>query len=476
MRAGIWWIRRDLRLHDNPALRVAAGEGATIPLFIFDPHLQSGGRLHTPLGAFLREGLRTLDAALRARRSRLVIRSGRPRDVLEQLVRETGAAVIVATEDVSPYARRRDAEVAACLPLRLVGGPLVLPPDLTTRPDGAPYLIYGAFRRAWLERVSLDTLATLPLPTSIATPAATDGERHPSGVAAPAEFPPSEDEARRRLQTFTRGTDAGVYRYARTRDRLDVEGTSRLSPYLRAGMLSPREVALAALRAVAEAPDAEARRSAQRWLDELIWREFYTVLLFHRPMLRTVSLRPRLRHFPWINSVEDFAAWTEGRTGYPVVDAGMRQLRTAGWISNRVRMIVASFLTKHLLTDWRWGARHFMQCLVDGDPAANNGGWQWVAGTGTAAAPYFRIFNPTQQGRTWDPEGKYVRQWVPELARVPAQYIHAPWTMPREVQRQSGCVVGVDYPAPVVDQAAARRRALALSRGILTARGEAALR
>jgi deoxyribodipyrimidine photo-lyase len=259
-------------------------------------------------------------------------------------------------------------------------------------------------------------------------------------------------------------------------DRLDVAGTSRLSPYLRAGILSAREVVAAAMRGAAEAPTEDARRSAQRWLDELIWKEFYAALLFHRPLLRSGSLRPRLRHFPWINNAENFAAWTAGRTGYPVVDAAIRQLRAVGWIPNRARMIVASFLVKDLLIDWRRGARYFMRRLVDGDPASNSGGWQWVAGTGTDAAPHFRIFNPTQQGWTWDPEGTCVRRWVPELTAVPAQYIHAPWRMPQEVQHHSGCAVGTDYPIPIVDHAAARQRALAVSRGILTSRNEAALR
>lgn len=476
MRAGIWWVRRDLRLHDNPALITAAAQGAVIPLFILDPHFQSGEGVSTARGAFLYEGLRALDMALRARGSKLVIRSGRPRDVLERVVRETGATVVMATEDVSPYARRRDREVAARIPLRLVGGPSVLPPDLATRPDGAPYLVFAAFRRAWLERVSREALTTLPVPPDLAIPQGITGDPFPSHLTVPEEFPPGEDEGRRRLWAFARETDAPVFRYARSRDRLDVAGTSRLSPYLRAGMLSPREVVAAAMRGAAEAPTEDARRSAQRWLDELIWREFYAALLFHRPLLRSGSLRPRLRHFPWTNDAEDFAAWTAGRTGYPVVDAAMRQLRAVGWIPNRVRMVVAAFLVKDLLIDWRWGARYFMRCLVDGDPASNSGGWQWAAGTGTDAAPYFRIFNPTQQGWTWDPEGTYVRRWVPELTAVPAQYIHAPWRMPREVQRHGGCAVGAEYPIPIVDHAVARQRVLAVSRGILTSRNEAALR
>jgi deoxyribodipyrimidine photo-lyase len=239
-----------------------------------------------------------------------------------------------------------------------------------------------------------------------------------------------------------------------------VDGTSALSPYLRFGMISARQAVDAARAAVNQAQNSQERNSAQTWLTELIWREFYVHILYHFPHVRKTAFRPELANIRWKNDPDDFSAWQTGRTGYPVVDAGMRQLLELGWMHNRARMITASFLVKDLLIDWRWGERHFMQQLLDGDPAANNGGWQWTAGTGTDAAPYFRVFNPTLQGMKFDPRGDYVRRYVPELAHVPDPYIHEPWKMPADVQRQAGCLIGVDYPQPIVDHSAARKRAL----------------
>jgi deoxyribodipyrimidine photo-lyase len=274
-------------------------------------------------------------------------------------------------------------------------------------------------------------------------------------------FLPGEDEAQRRLDAFVDPGDQPVYRYSDGRNRLDQDGTSRLSPYLRFGMVSARQAVVSALSAVEAAPDPQAREGAETWLSELIWREFYVHILYHFPHVRGSSFRPEYDQITWENDEGAFAAWCDGRTGYPVVDAAGRQLGQTGWMHNRARMIVASFLVKDLLVDWRWGERFFMQHLMDGDPAANNGGWQWTAGTGTDAAPYFRIFNPVLQGKRHDPEGTFVRRWLPELARVPHRYIHAPWEMPDDVQREAGCVVGQDYPLPIIDHAWARERTLA---------------
>jgi len=251
------------------------------------------------------------------------------------------------------------------------------------------------------------------------------------------------------------------YWYAESRDRLDVDGASYLSPYLRFGMLSARQAAVAALAATQITSDAQARTGARTWLTELIWREFYQSILYHFPHVLQQSFRAHLQAIHWDDDEAAFAAWCEGRTGYPVVDAGMRQLAHTGWLHNRARMVVASFLVKDLLIDWRQGERHFMQHLVDGDPVANNGGWQWTAGAGTDAAPYFRVFNPVLQGQKYDLRGAYVRRWVPQLARVPERFIHQPWKMPPDVQQAAGCVIGTDYPAPIVDHAWARERALA---------------
>ena len=216
-----------------------------------------------------------------------------------------------------------------------------------------------------------------------------------------------------------------------------------------------------AVAAMEQAHTEEARSGAETWLSELIWREFYIHILYHFPHVLQGSFRPEYDSIAWRNREDEFEAWCNGRTGYPIVDAAMRQLTASGWMHNRARMIVASFLVKDLLIDWRWGEKFFMQHLVDGDPAANNGGWQWTAGTGTDAAPYFRIFNPTAQAKKFDPQGAYIRRWLPELADVPNDFIHEPWTMPTLVQKSAGCTIGKEYPAPIVNHKEAREWTLA---------------
>jgi deoxyribodipyrimidine photo-lyase len=229
-------------------------------------------------------------------------------------------------------------------------------------------------------------------------------------------------------------------------------------------MLSARQAVVSALAAVDAAQDESARNSATAWLNELVWREFYIHILYHFPHVRSRAFRAYLRDIAWENDRAAFAAWCDGQTGFPIVDAAMRQLRETGWMHNRARMIVASFLVKDLLIDWRWGEQWFMQHLVDGDPAANNGGWQWIAGTGTDAAPYFRIFNPVLQSKKHDPDGVFIRRWVPELNDVPTQYIHEPSRMPKDAQRACGCLIGKDYASSIVDHSEMRERVIALFR------------
>jgi deoxyribodipyrimidine photo-lyase len=270
-------------------------------------------------------------------------------------------------------------------------------------------------------------------------------------------FVAGETTAQATLAQFVR---AAVYHYGDERDRLDTDGTSALSPYLRFGMLSARAVVAAARQAIAGAPSPAARASAEAWQNELIWREFYNTILYHFPEVLNRAFRANLRHVRWVNDAAAFQAWCDGRTGYPAVDAAMRQLAATGWMHNRARMITASFLVKDLLIDWRLGEQWFMQHLIDGDLAANSGGWQWVAGVGTDAAPYFRVFNPTRQARRFDPYGDFARAWVRELRWVPDAFIHEPWKMPPEAQRRARCVVGRDYPAPLVEHEVARRKAV----------------
>lgn len=463
MSTAIWWIRRDLRLTDNLALAAALDHASqVIPAFIVDPWFDASPYVGDKRRAFLWGGLRELDAALRQRGGRLIVRHGEPAAQLARLRQETGAGVIFAEADHSPYARRRDAAVAVRLPLRLVGHPTVHPPAAVVKADGQPYVVFTPFSRAW-KSLPLP-VRLISAPACIFTPVEVASDPIPSQPALPASipFPPGEVEAQRRLAAFTGGETAPVWRYAQDRNRLDREGVSQLSPYFRFGMISARQAAVAAYDSSVRAGDAGARQGAEVWLDELIWREFYAVILYHFPDVLQRAFRAGFRTLAWSDDEDAFGAWCEGRTGYPVVDAAMRQLVQTGWMHNRARMITASFLVKDLLIDWRWGERFFAQHLLDGDPAANNGGWQWTAGVGTDAAPYFRMFNPVSQGAQCDPDGVFIRRWLPELAQAPAAFRHAPWRMPAAVQAAAGCAIGRDYPAPIVDHGWARARVLAV--------------
>jgi deoxyribodipyrimidine photo-lyase len=411
----IWWIRRDLRLMDNAALHAALEAGPVIPVFIMDPAFS---RTSSRRKDFLHEGLHALNRDLRSRNSYLVIRKGHPVDVLKQLVAETSASVIVAEEDFTLYARKRDLEVAHQLPLRLVPGQTVHHPTAVLKADGKPYTVFTPYSKVWKAKLT-PNLKLYPAPAEIKTPVGIKTELLPAFKASPS-FPAGEREALVRLEEFLYSK---IYSYGEDRNRMDLNGTSSLSPYLHFGMLGLRQAAHGALQAIgqkrSDGPDA--------WLNELIWREFYIQILFHFPHVSRASFNPALAHIPWRNDESEFQAWKDGCTGVPIVDAAMRQLKEIGWMHNRARMIVASYLVKDLLIDWRWGEAYFMEQLLDGDQAANNGGWQWVAGTGTDAAPYFRIFNPVLQSKKFDPNGEYIRRWVPELRGVDAKDIHTPW-------------------------------------------------
>lgn len=462
MTTAIAWLRRDLRLTDNAALSAALSCAEHVVVaFVLDPTLleRYAGSPRVP---FLLAGLCQLDADLRARGSRLIVRRGNPPQEIASLVAESGASLVFAEEDYEPYARQRDAAVAAHAPLQCVGGPIARLPGTVLKSDGDPYVVFAPFSRKWKSfpppRVSELTSA----PERISAPPALAGLPVPEGSPLPSSvpFPAGEAEAQRRLRAFVDGNDPPIYSYGTARDRMDLDGTSQLSPYLRFGMISARQAITAAYKAVDRAPDQGSRRGAETWLDELVWREFYMSILYYFPEVLEVSFRQNLRAMTWRDDRQGFRAWCEGRTGYPIVDAAMRQLAQSGWMHNRARMIVASFLVKDLLVDWRWGERFFMQHLLDGDPAANNGGWQWTAGTGTDAAPYFRVFNPVTQSRKHDPDGEYIRRWVPELANVPGAQVHEPWTLDVRRQREYRCVLGEDYPVRIVDHAEARVRAL----------------
>ncbi len=445
MARALLWFRRDLRVDDHPALAAAAAHGEVVPLFVIDPRLVASSG--APRLAYLRAALDALAAELGGA---LVQRVGDPLDVVPALAREVGADTVFVSRDFGPYGRRRDAAVAERLAaegrsLRGVGSPYAVDPGRVTKADGTPYAVFTPFSRAWLDAAgragALDGPADTPEVASVdwAGPGDAPARRvDPGGCAV--VLPPADAASVR--DQWERFRDGGLDHYDAQRDLPAVEGTSRLSAALRWGVVHPRTL-LAELR-----PE----KAHEVFRSELAWREFYADVLFRRPETAWRNLQPSMDAMPVDDDAaarERFEAWRAGRTGFPIVDAGMRQLLTTGWMHNRVRMIVASFLVKDLHLPWQWGARHFMDHLVDGDLASNNHGWQWAAGTGTDAAPYFRVFNPTSQSARFDPEGGYIRRWVPELAELPPAEIHQPGPLRRGA-----------YPAPMVDHAAERDEAL----------------
>lgn len=436
------WFRRDLRVADHPALAAAAC-GPVVPAFVLDPRLLGRSPRRD---AWVAATLAALAAELEALGARLVVRGGEPAAELVRLAREAGAHGVWWNRDDSPYARARDAAVesacrAAGLEPRPLGDATLSAPGDVVPGRGGFYTVFTPYHRAWLGK---DRVPPVPAPGRLAGagPLGTLPIPGPAGFDLP---PAGAAAARAALDAFVAGPLAS---YQAERDRLDGEPTSRLSPYLRVGALSLRQVHASIAAAAARAPALAA--SAGAFVRQLAWREFFVQILWHSPATRWAPLRAPRAGVRWRRDPAALAAWQEGRTGYPVVDAAMRQLAATGWIPNRARMVAASFLVKHLLLDWREGDRWFMRQLLDGDPALNGGNWQWVASVGADALPAFRIFNPVTQGRRFDPGGRYVRRWVPELASVPDAHRQAPW--------EAGGAPG--YPPPIVEHAAARHRAL----------------
>ncbi len=449
------WFRRDLRVDDQPALAEAAARGDVVALWVADPHLLSASHHRSPVRLrFLRACLEALDAELRALGIPLVVREGDPAVVVPEAAVEAGADLVHVTEDVTPYARRRDLAVESALGdtgvrFRAVGGPWRVPPGDLPGSKGYGYLVFTPFFRAWDQ---VPVANRIPPPDSLSGPSlASDGLGALPDGDPPIEAGPAA--ARARLEQFIRS--GAVDRYAEGRDLLADDGTSHLSADLRMGVLSPAQVG----RAIGQGRGDTASRDA--FWRQLAWRDFYGHHMARNPRVARAALKPAFRAIEWDDDPVLFEAWREGRTGFPLCDAGMRQMRATGWMHNRARMVAASVLVKDLLVDWRLGEAEFMRGLVDGDPANNNGGWQWTAGTGTDAAPYFRVFNPVLQARRFDPDGAYVRRWIPELAGVPDRFIHEPWKMDEQTQRDAGCMIGTDYPAPVVDHALRRDEAIA---------------
>lgn len=470
MRLAIWWIRRDIRLYDNQAVNAALNFGEkVIPLFIFDENILNLNHNSQKRVALLKQSLAGLNRALIERQSYLYVAQGSPQIVLKTIYNQLSPKYeikIFAETDYSHYARKRDGFIQNELPIEFIGSTAFYPPGTILKNDFSPFLIFTPFSRAWKSQ-PYNSISLIPKPTNVPTLPIEFLMKwaDQNNLASEKITPLEEDMVQNKLEHFTSGDDAPVYSYENGRNSLEPCQTSRLSPYLHFGILSIRHVVKAAQRAIHSAPDSVKQKSARIWLDELIWRDFYIHILYHFP--QTAFQNFQNKHIEWINNEIQFTPWTEGLTGVPIVDAGMRQLYNEGWLPNRARMIVASFLTKDLLIDWRWGEIWFMQNLVDGDLAANIGGWQWSAGTGTDAVPYFRIMNPVLQSQKFDPQGLYIRKYIPELRDVPNKYIHDPTSMPLELQKKVKCVIGKDYPARLVDHQFARQRALTFFRKTL---------
>ncbi len=454
------WFRQDLRLRDNPAFEAAVSSGLrVIPVFIHSPHEEEAWAPGAASRAWLHHSLQSLDQDLRSRGLRLILASGASLTVLTRLIRETHAEKIVWNRLYEPALSKRDRLIekalAPLLSVETFNASLIVSPEKSLRAGLSPYKVFTAFWRRFAEWVP--SQKSFSVPKRLEAP-----EKWPRSLALGAlellpkknwdrkifrEWTPGEKGAKKLWDQFLRGP---AENYEQARECPSLRGTSGMSPFLHFGEISPRFLWDSALKKPRMRP----------FLRQLAWREFAYHLMVHFPETPEKPLRGEFEKFPWTYDRKRLKVWQQGKTGYPLVDAGMRELWNRGWMHNRVRMIVASFLVKDLLIPWQSGAKWFWDTLVDADLANNTFGWQWAAGCGADAAPYFRIFNPVRQGKRFDPEGKYVARWVPELRKLSAKWIHCPWEAPGEVLKQAGVMLGVDYPEPMVDHEGARRRAL----------------
>lgn len=471
--ATIVWFRQDLRLDDHPALAAAkAAGGPIVPVFVWHPEEEGSWAPASASKWWLHRSLRVLDEQLRQHGSRLIIRRGPAAMVLKCLAKETGANRVFWCRRYEPAVIARDTAVKTALRdsgLRVEsfnGSLLVEPWEVKTK-QGSPFQVFTPFWKSIALTAGFDpptgiprellSPASWPESDSIESLALEPAIDWAGGMRA--TWAPGCVEAKTRLNEFLSKTAED---YATERDHPDRDGTSRLSPYLHFGEISPRRIWHEVFAAAKQKSHSvhQPGQGPATFLKELAWREFAHHLLFHFPETTARPLRTQFENFPWVRSEKLLRAWQRGRTGYPIVDAGMRQLWATGWMHNRVRMIVASFLTKDLRIAWQEGAKWFWDTLVDADLANNTLGWQWTAGCGADAAPYFRVFNPMLQGAKFDPDGEYVRIWVPELKKLPNDSLHAPWTASESTLKRANVVLGETYPEPIVDHAEARQQAL----------------
>lgn len=465
----IYLFRHDLRLRDLPGLHAAGKCGPVLPVYILD---EGAGGNFAPGAAsrwWLHHSLQALDCGLREQGGRLLLRRGDTLDILETLIAATGADAVHFSRGYTPWERKLEEGLHTLLSRRNLvcrryPGALLHEPEQIANQAGDPYKVFTTFWRTC--RQAAEPAMPLPLPEKIVWADERGlGEALDNWELAPRNpdwakgweqlWTPGEEGASKRLASFL---GESLQDYTHSRDFPARNATSRLSPHLHFGEISPRTLWHATRTLVEQHPRLQ--KAADKFLSELGWREFSAHLLFHYPALVDSPFHTSFRHFPWGKTQQQLDAWQQGCTGYPIVDAGMRELWQTGYMHNRVRMVVASFLTKHLLTHWQQGERWFHDTLVDADMANNLCSWQWVAGCGADAAPYFRIFNPVLQGRKFDPEGYYVRRWVPELAGLPGRHLHAPWEAPAGVLAEAGVILGESYPYPVVDHRDAREAAL----------------
>ncbi len=439
MPPSVVWFRRDLRLADNPAWSAGTHAPHVCPLYVIDPALY--GAATARRRSLLVHGLRALDQELKRLGGRLRVEHGDPAVVVPQVAKHLSAEIVHINREVTPHGAERDRRVGDRTKLQEHDGVYVHPPGSVVTGAGTPYRVFTPFHRKWSQ---------LPVPAAPVAGRAVPTQRPGDGIPEEGTppIPAGEEAARERLERFIDRID----RYHEDRDRPDLDATSHLSVDLKYGWIGPRTVL--------EAIDGDSA-GRQAFTRQLAWRDFYGHLIADAPASVVTALRAEYDSIAWRDAPGDLEAWQRGVTGYPIIDAAMRQLAAEGWIHNRLRMLVASFLVKDLLIDWRTGERFLRRQLIDGDLAQNVGNWQWVAGTGADATPYFRILNPVTQSRRFDPDGTYIRSWVPELGAVPASLIHAPWEAAPEDLAAFGVALGEAYPEPIVDHAVARERTLA---------------